>query len=222
MLLQLEEDVRFELKGREVGSLNVSLSSEEILQTYFGGKILALIDRHYPAARTQFLIRTEQKAIEQVLDGEVHMAFVTYDPPPDVVSKVLGRVEFRVCASKKHPLIKKFGEKQSFTVEEVLKYSFAAPDSAILGRITKSTSIDGWRDDKFPRQIKYKVCGLKLLENLIQDGTALGYLPDYFIESSGLIPLKVTGCPYTCHQTVRIIAKDPSLLGWLNKLWDQL
>ena len=82
-------------------------------------------------------------------------------------------------------------------------------------------SIDGWRDDKFPRNIKYKVCGLKLMENLIQDGVALGYLPDYFVESAGLIPLKITGCPYSCHQTVRVISKDPEALGWLNKLWDR-
>jgi len=66
------------------------------------------------------------------------------------------------------------------------------------------------------------VCGLKLIENLIQDGMALGYLPDYFVEDSGLIPLKVSGCPYSCHQTVRVITKDPCLLGWLNKIWDQL
>ncbi|MNL10470.1 hypothetical protein D3C87_1312690 [compost metagenome] len=58
------------------------------------------------------------------------------------------------------------------------------------------------------------------MENLIGDGLALGYMPDYFIENPDLIPLKVTGCPYTCHQTIRVIAKDPTALTWLNKLWD--
>lgn len=66
------------------------------------------------------------------------------------------------------------------------------------------------------------MCGLKLIENLIQDGMALGYLQDYLVEDSGLIPLKVSGCPYSCHQTVRVIAKDSSSLGWLNKIWGQL
>ena len=220
-ILQLEEDVRLELTGKETGSLNVSISSEEILQTCYGSQILRIINKHYPVARTQFLIRKEQKSIEQVIDGEVHLGLITFDPPPDVVSKILAKVEFKTCASRKHPLLKKYSEKQSIPIEEVLKYPFVSPDSAILGKVASSGSIDGWRDDKFPRQIKYKVCGLKLMENLIQEGLALGSLPDYFVEGAGLIPLKITGCPYSCHQTVRLIAKDPTALSWLNKLWDQ-
>lgn len=220
-ILQLEEDVRLELTGRESGSLNVYISSEEILQTSYGIDLIKIIGDHYPQARTQFLIRGEQKAIEQVMDGEAHLALITLDPPSDVSAKILAKVEFQTCASKDHPILKKYSPKQAIPIEAILKYPFVSPDSAILGKIAKSSSIDGWRDDKFPRQIKYKVCGLKLMENLIRDGLALGYLPDYFIESSGLIPLKIAGCPYSCHQTVRVIAKDPTALGWLNKLWDQ-
>lgn len=221
LILQLEEDVRLELTGKEAGSLNVYISSEEILQTSYGIDLLCKIDKHFPRARTQFLIRSEQKAIEQVIDGETHLALITQDPPAGMPSKVLAKVEFKTCASKEHPLMKKFGPKQSIPIEEILKHPFVSPDSAILGKIAKASSIDGWRDDKFPRQIKYKVCGLKLMENLIRDGLALGYLPDYFVESADLISLKVTGCPYSCHQTVRVIAKDPTALGWLSKLWDQ-
>lgn len=220
-IVQLEEDARLSLKGKETGSLNVYISSEEILQTSYGIDLLKKIGLHYPQARTQFLIRSEQKAIEQVIDGEAHLALITQDPPAEVTSKILAKVEFNTCASKEHPLFKKFTAKQTIPIEEILKHSFVSPDTAILGRIAKSSSIDGWRDDKFPRQIKYKVCGLKLMENLIHKGLALGYLPDYFIESAGLIPLKISGCPYSCHQTVRVIAKDPAALGWLNKLWDE-
>jgi hypothetical protein len=32
--------------------------------------------------------------------------------------------------------------------------------------------------------------------------------------------LKVSGCPYTCQQTVRIITRNSASLGWLSKLWD--
>lgn len=221
-IVQLEEDARLSLKGKETGSLNIYISSEEILQTSYGINLLRTINLHYPQARTQFLIRNEQKAIEQVIDGEAHLALITQDPPTDVTSKILAKVEFKTCASQEHPLFKKFTAKQTIPIEEILKHPFVSPESAILGRIAKSASIDGWRDDKFPRQIKYKVGGLKLMENLIHQGLALGYLPDYFIESAGLIPLKISGCPYSCHQTVRLISKDPTALGWLNKLRSQL
>lgn len=221
-ILQMEEDTKLELIGKELGSLNIYISSEEILQTSYGIKIAKTIDSLFPQARVQFLIRSETKAIEQVLDGEAHLALITHDPPRETESKALAKVEFKTCASPKHPLFQKFNKKQNISVEEILKYPFVMPESAVLGHIAKSSSIDGWRDDKFPRQLKYKVCGLKLMEDLIKNGMALGYLPDYFIENSELIPLKISGCSYTCHQTVRVIAKDPTALSWLNRLWDKL
>jgi DNA-binding transcriptional LysR family regulator len=220
-LIQLEEDMRLELTGREAGSLNVYIASEEILQTTHGIQIAKKIATLFPKSRIQFLIRSEKTSIEQVMDGDAHFALITMDAPMDVTSKILGQVEFKTCASKKHPLVKKFGS-ETIPVEELLKYHFVSPDNAILGKIAKSSSVDGWRDDKFPRQIRYKVCGLKLMENLIGEGMALGYLPDYFIESSGLVALKISGCSYTCRQTVRIISKDPKALGWTNMLWDQI
>ncbi len=219
-LVQLEEDIRLELMGKEIGSLNVYISSEEILQTSYGVLLIQKIQTLYPQAKMQFLIRSENKALEQVDQGEAHLAIITQESPSDLHTKVISKVEFVTCASKQHPLFKKYKPSQTIPIEEILKHNFVAPDSAILGKITKSASIDGWRDDKFPRQIKYKVCGLKLMENLIQSGLALGYLPDYFVKSAGLIPLKISGCPYTCHQTIRLVAKDPKSLGWLNRVWD--
>lgn len=221
-ILQIEEDARLELIGRETGSLNIYISSEEILQTSYAIDLLRIIDAHFPRARTNFLIRGDQIAIDQVRDGEAHLALITGDPPADVVAKVLAKVEFKTCASEKHPLVRKYGAKKTIPIDEILKHPFVSPDSAILGKIVKSSSSDGWRDDKFPRQIKYKVCGLKLMENLLRNGLALGYMPEHFVESAGLISLKISGCPYTCQQTVRVIAKDPSALGWLSTLWDKI
>ena len=221
-ILQLEEDVRLELRGKELGSLNVFISSEEILQSYFGIELVKKIEKSYPQARIQFLIRSDEKAIEQVRNGEAHFALITSEAQADLESKVIAKVEFKTSASKLHPLFKEFGSGRAIPIEELLKHPFVKPDSAVLGKITKSDSIDGWRDDKFPRTIKYKVCGLKLMENLIREGTALAYLPDYFVKTADLQVLKVTGCPYTCQQTVRLVCKDPNSLGWLSKLWDGL
>ena len=36
------------------------------------------------------------------------------------------------------------------------------------------------------------------------------------------MPLEISGCPYYCQQTVRLIAKDPMTLGWLRALWSAL
>lgn len=220
-ILQLEEDARFELKGKDAGSLNISVAAEEILLAGFGPKIAARIAGLFPTARTHFLTSPEDQAIEQVRDGDVHLALVTREPPAGMASKVLARIEFRTCASKKHPLLKRSAG-APIPLERILEHPFVSPDTAILGRIPKSIGTDGWRDDRFPRRIAYKARGLKLIENLVRDGLALGYLPDHFIESAGLEAIRVTDCPFSCRQTVHLVAKDPDSLGWLGRLWDRL
>lgn len=220
-ILQLEEDVRLQLQGQEQGSLNVYISSVEVLQTFYGIKILQTIQKNYPQAHTRFLIRSEEEAIAQVMQGEVQLALVTLEPGPDLAVKVLGRVEFKTFVSKSHPLVRKYGSK-AVPIDELLKHSFVCPDASVLGRISKSSSPDGWRDDKFPRRIKYRVCGLKLMEGLIEEGLAIGYLPSYFFNGPNFVPLTISGCNFSCHQTIRIVAKDPTALGWLSKLWDQI
>jgi hypothetical protein len=37
--------------------------------------------------------------------------------------------------------------------------------------------------------------GLRLMENLIPAGPALGWLPNYFIAGTDLVPIEVSGCP---------------------------
>ncbi|WP_413291041.1 LysR family transcriptional regulator [Bdellovibrio sp. HCB337] len=221
-ILQLEEDARLELRGKETGSLNVFVSSEEILQTHFGSDLIKKITKLYPKARVQFLIRSDEQAIDQVMQGEVHFAFISSDAPAELKSKVVAKAEFKVAASQRHPLFKDYGTTKSIPVEELVTHPFVTPDSAVLGKIAKSDSLDGWRDDKFPRLNRFKVCGLKMIENLIDEGMALGYLPSYFIEGTDLRALKVSGCPYTCQQTIRLVCKDPEALGWLSKLWDSI
>jgi len=221
-ILQLEEDTRFEIGGSDSTNINIYISSEEILQASFGLSLAKQINKKLPFAKIKFLTREETKAIEQVNEGEAHIAIITGEPPKKLKSKAIDQVNFITCASKKHPLVKKYGVNKAIPVEESVKHSFVSPELAILGRIKNSTSLDGWRDDKFPRQIQYKVSGLKLMENLIHSGMALGYLPDYFIKESNLVPLEITGCPYSCKQTVRLLTSPTSELRWLEELWTTL
>lgn len=218
-IVQLEEDAKIELGGQK-GTLNVVISAEEVLHTHFGIQLSETIQKAFAHSRFQFLIRTEGKVTQQVHDGEAHFGIVTGDVPQGLKTKTLSKVEFKTCASAKHPLFKKFSQTSKIPVEEVLKFPFVSPESAMFGKISTSSSLDGWRDDKFPRQIRYRACGLKIMENLLQKGHALAYLPDYYVKELNLINLNVTGCPYSCQQSVKLICKDPDALGWMSRVWE--
>lgn len=220
-IVQLEEDAKIELGGQK-GTLNVVISAEEILHTHFGIHLSESIHKTFPHSRFQFLTRTESKVIQQIEDGEAHFGITTGEVPQGLKSKVLSKVEFKTCASAKHPLFKKYSQTSKIPVEDVLKFPFVSPESAMLGKISSSASLDGWRDDKFPRQIHYRANGIKIMEKLVQRGSALAYLPDYYVKELDLICLSVTGCPYSCQQSVKLICKEPEALGWMNRIWDNI
>lgn len=221
LIVQLEEDTKIELGGQK-GTLNVVISAEEILHTHFGIELAENVSRLFSHSRFQFVARTEAKVIQQVADGEAHFGILTGEVPHGFKSKVLSKVEFKTCASTRHPLFKKFSRGSKIPVGEILSFPFVSPESAILGRISTTTSLDGWRDDKFPRRIRYRASGLKIMENLLLRGLALAYIPDYYAKELGLIHLNVTGCPYSCQQSVKLICKDPEALGWMSAVWNKL
>jgi len=90
---------------------------------------------------------------------------------------------------------------------------------SLLGQVGAKQSLDGWRDDRFPRKIDYRTSSLKTLEEFVVSGLAIAYLPDYFCENKALQTLKISGCPYACTQKVRLVAKNPRDIGWLNRLF---
>ncbi len=204
------------------GTLNVVISGEEILHTHFGVDLFRKVQKAFPNSRFRFQTRSEAAAIQQVQDGEAHFALMTGDVPNGLKAKTLAKVEFKTCASKEHALFNKYSASSKIPVEELLKHSFITPEVAMLGRVTTSASLDGWRDDKFPRQIKYRTSSLKLMDRVLNEGHAIAYLPDYYVKELGLYSLNITGCPYSCHQTIKIVCKDPESLSWLNRVWSSI
>ena len=219
LIIQLEEDAKVEISGK-LGTLNVVISAEEILHTHFGILLSELVLKQYSNSRFQFLARSEFDVIRQIEEGEAHFGIITGEVPSTLKTKLITKVEFKTCASSNHPLFKKYSHSSKIPVDEVLKYPFVTPDSSMLGKISTAVSLDGWRDDKFPRQIRYRASGLKVMEQLLKKGNALAYLPDYYAKELGLVFLGVMGCPYRCQQSVKIISRDPSALGWMNRVWD--
>lgn len=94
-----------------------------------------------------------------------------------------------------------------------------SPSLPILGEIGQRPSLDGWRDDKFQRIVAYRTTSLKLIEDLVSAGRAIAYLPDYLATQMGATALKITGCPYSCTQSIRLVARAKPEIGWIHQLF---
>ncbi|MGZ3769768.1 MAG: LysR family transcriptional regulator [Bdellovibrio sp.] len=219
-IIHLEEAARLELSGHE-GTIQVVIAGPEILLSEIGMKISADIKRKFPKSRFEYHAVTDEEAIAQVSQGESHIALVTSDVPDhlELSTKIVAEPHFLTVVGERHPLFSVAQSKKTIPIEKVLEHSFVSPNHPLLGKVGLKQSVDGWRDDKFPRHVEFLTSSLKLLEELVTQGRALAYLPDYYAKRIGVEVLKISGCPYTCVQKIRLVAKNPKDRSWLNQIF---
>ena len=165
---------------------------------------------------------SEDDALEKIKNREAHFAFITQETSSEFKVKNLAESSFVTVAATQHSLSKFQKINKSIPIEKLLQYEFVSPNKSILGEVGKKQSLDGWRDDKFQRVINFQSSSLKLIEELVSKGKALAYLPDYlaeaYINSKQWAVLNVDGCPYSCHQKIKLITKSPIDAGWVRQL----
>ena len=217
-IVQLEEAARLELAGHE-GRIQVVIAGAEILLSEMGMSISADLKKKYPKSSFEFHAVNDEDAIGQVSRGEAHLALVTQDISSHLglTSKILSEPHFQTVVGKGHPLHAAARLKKIVPVAQVLEHSFVSPNHPLLGKVGLKQSLDGWRDDQFPRRVEFLTSSLKLLEEFVTQGRALAYLPDYYAKRLDVEVLKISGCPYTCSQKVRLVAKNPKDRSWLNQ-----
>jgi DNA-binding transcriptional LysR family regulator len=219
-IIQLEEATKLELSGVK-GSIKIQISGNEILLTKLGLHYTEVIKKNHPLCEFEFLIESDERALNKVSRGEAHLALVTSEvtTKSELRSKVVGETKFQTYVGKDHPLYSQAKKGQTVHVNEVLKYQFVVPTHPILGKTGPKQSLDGWRDDEFPRLIGYHAPSLKILEELVLNGLAIAYLPDYFARDLKVEILTISHCPYVCQQKIRLVSKKSRDVGWINELF---
>ncbi|MFZ4714473.1 MAG: LysR family transcriptional regulator [Bacteriovoracaceae bacterium] len=219
-IIQLEEATKLELVGNS-GGIQVVLSGPEILLSHAGMKLTQDIKKRFPQSNFEYLSHDDDIAIEKVVKGEAHFAIVTSDISPklELRAKVIGETNFLTFVGLKHPLYPWAKSKKAIPVKEVLKHTFVSPNNPLLGKVGLKQSLDGWRDDRFPRKVDYLTSSLKSLETILLQGKAIAYLPDYFGETLSVLPLNISDCPYSCQQKIKLVARDHKSLGWINQIF---
>jgi DNA-binding transcriptional LysR family regulator len=215
-IVHLEESTKLEIAGHK-GAIHVVIAGPEVLLSEMGLRVSQEMRRKYPAMTFEFSASHDEEAIGKVTRGEAHLAIVSSDIPDhlDLSEKILAEPMFMTVVGKGHALHGFARSKKVVPVEKILEHSFVIPSLPLLGKVGMKQTLDGWRDDQFPRKFAFLTSSLKLLEELVMQGQALAYVPDYFAKRIGAEVLKIAGCPYSCKQKIRLLAKNPQERSWL-------
>jgi DNA-binding transcriptional LysR family regulator len=216
-IIRLEEATRLEISGHK-GTVQVVMAGPEILLSQMGFDLSQQIQKQYPLSVFDFESCDDEAALKAVERGQAQLAITTEDIPStsDFSVKVIGKTTFQTFVGPGHPLYSAAKSGKIVPVEEILKLAFVSPSNPILGKVNAKQSLDGWRDDKFPRKVVYKTSSLKMLEEILTSGKAIAYLPDYFAEKLKVEALNISGCPYSCHQTIKLVCNKASNHSWLR------
>jgi DNA-binding transcriptional LysR family regulator len=218
-LIEREENARNLMSG-SFDQLKIRVCGEDVLLT----RSVQWLEENLLKRPTQksFVLtsRGSDAVLAAIERGESHLGLVTVPPPKSFKSRKLFHTKFRTYVGRGHPLFKQANAGIKIKVQDLLTHDFVSVSAQIFGRVSQLQSADGWRDDKFPRKVKYLVDNLLSVQELVSSGRAIGYLPDFFAQEWKLAVLDVIGCPYVCDYDAYLIARQPIAFGWINQLFD--
>lgn len=203
------------INSYEIDTANFKLKivGPELPISTWGPKIMSKIIAKFPDIEITLSVTSNEQAREMVEDYKADYAiFSSQKKISGDLSKKIDDVVFKVFASKKHQRLK---NKKSIHVNDVIKERFISTSSDTLQFYKTKSEGDGWRDDKFKRTNLVFTNSLKALDQIVQDGLAVSYLPENYGVKLGLRQIEIMECPYTCKFSVYAIRNKHSL----DKIW---
>lgn len=212
-LIDLSESIKTELMGRE-SQLNVKIAGREFLLNQFGIPFMDSFLLQYP--RTVFEMRETggTAALKLLDDGATDFAITVQKPEGAYLVRQISEFKLVVATGKGHPLYSRVKRGQPVDIHEVLEHDFVSPNVALYGRIGNPSSIDGWRDDRFPRKLRWRVESAALITSLVSQGKALAYIPEFWLNENNLEQVNTSGCDYVCRMQVYVCTRKPERDSW--------
>lgn len=217
-LLAEAEQIQAEFAG-ERQTFKCRVAGPSLLHYRWGRQLAERLLQRYAQAALVFEHRDDHAAVAAVLNGDCDVALIAYQAPPLLDARLslqeVGSTDFRVCINHMHALA--VGPKPwQASVYEVMRHDFVLPLTPPFAHLINQPATDGWRDDQFPRRVRYRTDDLLLVQDLLQRGVALAYLPDYLVSALDMQALMVTDCDYYCRQKVGLVYRSTLAYGWLQ------
>jgi DNA-binding transcriptional LysR family regulator len=146
----------------------VRLGSFEVFTTYFLGPLMKKIPEEASLVLYELIPGHMEKAL---IEGRIDLG-VTYLPVPQP------EIEFLKVATLEMGIYALKGRFDEYHFSEI---PFAVPVEPVQGVPTKVQGLDGWPDDKIPRNIRYRVTLMESAMELCRQGHCASYLPHFIV-----------------------------------------
>ncbi|GAA5176722.1 hypothetical protein GCM10025771_12160 [Niveibacterium umoris] len=230
-LVHLAEQTRAEFEGADF-RVHCRVAAPAVLQWRWGAAIARALSARFPDSSLALRPVFEDEALAALARGDADFACVTgkalqgSNPRhwrSDFAAVSLGTIRMQLAAGAHHPLAQRApGLPVTASTAEVLAHPFACPSRSLFCGVQRGSRSDGWRDDRLPRAIRYWVDDLQVLVSLVIAGEALAYLPDFALQTPGLVHVSVSDCPYTCEESVWLVWRPTAAAGWQQHVVDAL
>jgi DNA-binding transcriptional LysR family regulator len=144
----------------------ISVATFEVFSTYFFEKVLSTVLKDYSCNLFEMIPGKMESA---VASGVADLA-LTYIPVPHQELDFLKLTEIEMGI---------FGHPDAELRSDYRELPFAVPISPIEGSPNKVRGLDGWPDDAFPRNIRYRVQMLESALGLCRRKMAYAYIPKF-------------------------------------------
>lgn len=230
-LLSLAEQARADIQGRDADA-ECRIAGPAVLLWRDGPRVAAALSDHVRAT-LRFSAMFEEEALDALANGEAGVAIVTSavldgkgrEWSPDWDKLALGPMVLALAAGASHPLAARgggAGQACQATLDDVLSYPFVCPTRSLFCGERRGTRSDGWRDDAFPRTIRYWTDDLQLLLAFVRSGEALAYLPEFALAESGMVRIDVAGNHAGCSEEAWMVWNRRTAPAWLATLAGRL
>jgi len=152
-----------------VGSQPLRVASFEVFTTYFLGHFFSQNQIDAPIEIQELT----PGPMEQAVSNRQADIGITYLPIPSPDLDIL-----KVATT--HMSI--YGKSKFFDKVEFDDLPFVAPLGPVSGTPSKAKGLDGWPDDKMPRQIMYKAAMMETALDMCRRGLCVGYFPEFVIK----------------------------------------
>ena len=148
---------------------SIRIGTFEVFSTYFLGKV---VSEEFKDINIKTYELTPGPMEEAVAAGKIDIG-ITYLPIPHKDLDFLKVTEVEMGL---------YGKTSFFKDSDISKVPFVAPNVPVSGTPSKAKGLDGWPDDKHPRNIKYYVAMMETALDLCRRGNCIGYFPKHVVE----------------------------------------